>query len=148
MTGRHTAAERAAHPLARDVARQVAVEYGACIRPIQLRKTSLDTGEVEQVIVPCGATLASICPPCAERNKVLRAAQCREGWHLEEEPVADLRPPDDNQKWLVERRADLQAEYDRAEASGEDTAELDVLIQAVEDVGPRSARAGPPPARD
>jgi hypothetical protein len=127
MTGRQTAAERAAHPFARDVVKQVAMEYGACIRPIQLRKTSLDTGEVEQVIVPCGATLDSICPPCAERNKVLRAAQCREGWHLEEEPIADPRPADDYQKWLIERRADLQAEHDRAEVSGADTAEIDAL---------------------
>ena len=40
-----------------------------------------------------GATLASICPPCAERAKLLRAAQCREGWHLEEEPgLARPRP--------------------------------------------------------
>jgi hypothetical protein len=32
------------------------------------------------------ATLASICPPRAERAKALRAAQCRERWHLEDEP--------------------------------------------------------------
>ncbi|HEY7362189.1 MAG TPA: hypothetical protein VH642_15325 [Streptosporangiaceae bacterium] len=32
-----------------------------------------------------------MCPPCAERAKALRAAQCREGWHLEDEP--DLARP-------------------------------------------------------
>ena len=59
-------AERLAMPLARDVLRDVAVENGACIRPIQLRRRTLDTGEVEQVLVPCGHTLASVCPACAE----------------------------------------------------------------------------------
>jgi hypothetical protein len=81
VSGRKTRAERMALPLARDVMKAVALEYGACIRPVQLRKTDLDTGEVEQVMVPCGATLASVCPPCAERSRVLRATQCREGWH-------------------------------------------------------------------
>ena len=63
-------------PLARDVIIGLAVEHGACIRPIQLRRTNLDTGQVEHVLVPCGHTLASVCPSCAERAKTLRAAQC------------------------------------------------------------------------
>jgi hypothetical protein len=40
-------------PLAREVARDLAVEHGACIRPIQLRRTSLDTGEVDTLLVRC-----------------------------------------------------------------------------------------------
>ncbi|MEN3537423.1 replication initiator [Microbispora sp. ZYX-F-249] len=36
--------------------------------------------------VPCGATLESKCPPCAKRNRQLRRAQCREGWHLDHDP--------------------------------------------------------------
>ena len=72
-------AARMAHPTARDAARAVAIDHGACLRPIQLRRTNTDTGEVDQVLVPCGATLASVCPPCAERAKNLRASQCREG---------------------------------------------------------------------
>jgi len=132
VTGRPTRAERAAWPLARDVVKAVAVEHGACIRPVQLRKTDLVTGKVEQVLMPCGATLASVCPPCAERARVLRAARCREGWHLEDEPAADPHPPGDYQKWLAEKRADLQAERDRAETHREDTAGLDGLIDAVE----------------
>lgn len=132
--GRRTRAERLAFPLARDVVKQVALDHGACIRLVQLRKTNLDTGEVEQVMVPCGATLASICPPCAERNKILRAAQCRDGWHLEDEPIMTPGPPDDYyQKCLVERLADLYAERYQAEATGEDTAEFDDLIDAVQD---------------
>jgi hypothetical protein len=63
-----------AMPLAGDVLRDVAVENGACIRPIQLRRTDRETGQRETVLVPCGSTLASVCPPCAERAKALRAA--------------------------------------------------------------------------
>ena len=49
-------------PLARDVVKDLAVEHGACFRPIQLRPTDLATGEVEPVLVPCGHTLASRLP--------------------------------------------------------------------------------------
>ena len=81
-------------PLARQVVRDLAVEHGACIRPVQLRRTNLDTEQIDQVLVPCGHTLASVCPSCAERARSLRAAQCREGWHLEDEPdITPTRPP-------------------------------------------------------
>ena len=93
-TGKTTRAQRMAMPLAREVVKDLAVEHGACIRPIQLRRTNLDTGEVDTVLVPCGHTLAHVCPSCAERARTLRAAQCREGWHLEDEPdLAPDRPP-------------------------------------------------------
>ena len=89
-----TRVQRMAMPLAREVVRDLAVEHGACIRPIQLRRTNLDTGETGQVLVPCGHTLGHVCPACAERAKSLRAAQCREGWHLENEPdLTPTRPP-------------------------------------------------------
>ena len=39
-----TRAERLAMPLAREVVKDLAVEHGACIRPVQLRRTNLDTG--------------------------------------------------------------------------------------------------------
>ena len=87
---RTTRAQRMAMPLARQVVKDLAVEHGACIRPIQLRRTNLDTGEADTVLVPCGHTLAHVCPSCAERARTLRAAQCREGWHLEDEP--DIAP--------------------------------------------------------
>jgi Replication initiator protein, pSAM2 len=84
--GKTTRAQRMTMPLAREVVKDLAVEHGACIRPIQLRRTNLDTGETDTVLVPCGHTLANVCPSCAERAKSLRTAQCREGWHLEDEP--------------------------------------------------------------
>ena len=105
MTQPQTRAQRLAMPLARDVVRQLAVDHGGCVRPIQLRRTDLHTGATEPVLVPCGHTLASVCPSCAERAKTLRAAQCREGWHLDREPIVQADDPDDEQRMWVELRA-------------------------------------------
>ncbi len=127
MTRSGTRAERMRMPFARDVVRELAITHGACIRPVQLRRTDLHTGQVEQVLVPCGHTLASVCPACAERKKALRAAQCREGWHLDREPVSTPDPPDDEQLMWVELRSDAQKRRDAARAAGRDTAEDDQL---------------------
>jgi hypothetical protein len=127
QTTRPTRAQRMAIPLARQVVRDLAAEHGGCIRPIQLRRTDTDTGQVTHVLVPCGHTLASVCPACAERAKTLRAAQCREGWHLDTEPVMEPEPADCVQKMWTEHRADTQKERDHATAAGQNTAELDEL---------------------
>jgi len=101
---------------------------GGCVRPVQLRKTNLDTGQTEQVIVPCGSTLDSVCPACAERCKSLRVQQCRDGWHLEDEPVSPPPRPDDWQSWLLEKRAETQQQRDQAAPVGEDTTGLGGLL--------------------
>ncbi len=132
-TTRVSRAERMAMPLARDVLRDVAVEHGACIRPVQLRRRNLDTGEVETVLVPCGNTLASVCPACAERAKTLRAAQCREGWHLEDEPDLTSDPATEEQKWWITQRAEAQQARDQVEATGQDTTNFDELITELDD---------------
>jgi len=92
-------------PLARNVVKDVAAEHGACLRPVQLRRTDIDTGHVEQVLIPCGHTLASVCPPCAERARMLRAAQCREGWHLDHEPVIDPDPATEDRRRVAKLAA-------------------------------------------
>src|SRR5262249_48413332 len=125
---RQTRVDRMAQPTARDAVRAVAENHGACLRPIQLRRINTQTGETEQVLIPCGATLADICPPCAARAKELRAAQCREGWHLDTEPIPDPPPPDEVQAMWVEHRAQAQADRDHAAQAGEDTEDLDDLI--------------------
>jgi hypothetical protein len=51
-TGKTTRAQRLAMPLARDVVKDIAISHGGCIRPVQLRRTDLATGETEQVLVP------------------------------------------------------------------------------------------------
>jgi hypothetical protein len=128
MPGRQTRAERAATPLARDAIRKIAEASGGCLRPVQLRRTDTVTGESVPVMVPCGATLASICPPCADRAKTLRAQQCRDGWHLEDEP--DLTPgaPDEKQEFWLILRAEAELRRDAAAAAGQDTGDYDRLI--------------------
>ena len=115
---RTTRAQRMAMPLAREVVKDLAVEHGACIRPIQLRRTNLDTGEVDTVLVPCGHTLAHVCPSCAERARTLRAAQCREGWHLEDEPDLTPDPATEDQQWWVTMRAEAQQSATRPTRPG------------------------------
>src|ERR1022692_4110080 len=128
MTQPSTRAQRLAMPLARDVVRELAVEHGGCVRPVQLRRTDLEIGQTEQVLVPCGNTLAAVCPACAERQRTLRATQCREGWHLDHEPVIEPDPPDDEQRMWVEKRAEAQQWRDSTETAGGDTGEDDALI--------------------
>jgi hypothetical protein len=142
MTQARTRAERLAAPLARDVVRQLAIDHGGCIRPVQLRKTNLDTGHAEPVLVPCGHTLASVCPSCAERAKTLRATQCREGWHLETEPVIEPDDPDEEQRYWIETRADYQAARDRADDAGQETSELDELNAELDEEITRSGMRG------
>ena len=141
-TGKTTRAQRLAMPLARDVVKDIAVNHGGCIRPVQLRRTDLATGQTEQVLVPCGHTLASVCPACAERARNLRAAQCREGWHLDREP--DLEPdlPTDNQQWWIEKRAEAQALRDQADKAGEDTGDLDQLLAELDEEISRAGMRG------
>src|SRR5712691_4411345 len=142
MTQPTTRAQRLAMPLARDVVRELAVSHGGCIRPVQLRRTDLHTGRAEQVLVPCGHTLAAVCPGCAERARTLRAAQCREGWHLETEPVITPDNPDDEQLMWAERRAEAQQHRDQADDTGQDTAEDDELIGDLDEQITRSGIRG------
>jgi hypothetical protein len=135
-------------PLARDVVKDVAIEHGGCIRPVQLRRTDLTTGRTEQVLVPCGHTLASVCPACAERAKNLRMAQCREGWHLEDEPDLEPDPATEHQEWWIENRADIQARRDLAAAAGEDAGDLDQLLTELdEEINRAGMRGKVAPAR-
>ena len=146
-----TRAQRMAMPLARQVVQDLAVEHGACIRPIQLRRTNLDTGETDTVLVPCGHTLASVCPSCADRARTLRAAQCREGWHLEDEPDIEPDPATEDQKWWIEKRAEAQQLRDQAAATGQDTGDLDELLgeldEEINGAGMRGKAAPDRPAR-
>jgi hypothetical protein len=152
MTGTSTRADRRAMPLARDSIRKIAESVGGCLRPVQLRRTDTVTGQVEQVMIPCGATLASICPPCAERAKMLRAVQCREGWHLEDEPDPGPPAPDQTQEYWLTLRAEAQVQRDRAEARGQDITVYDTLIGELDAeitrVGVRGTVTTPVPAGD
>ncbi|MFI6882831.1 replication initiator [Streptosporangium canum] len=121
-------------PLALDVAIEVAKLNGVCIHPIEMRRQDIVTGREETFDIPCGATQEAKCPPCAKRNRYLRMAQCREGWHLEAEPVTEPDPATEDQRWLIEFRADVQAKRDAAERDGmsEEVADWDAAIQAID----------------
>ena len=146
--GRTTRAERMTVPLARQVVRDLAAEHGACLRPVQLRRTEIDTGYVEQVLIPCGHTLASVCPPCAERARILRAAQCREGWHLDHEPVIDPDPATEEQRDLITDRAEAQEARDLLASAGLDIGGLDERIGELdEEISESGMRGSVFPAR-
>ncbi len=73
---------------------ELAVEAGACVRPLLTRVTDTETGKQAQVALPCGSTRESKCPSCATKARKLRMQQCREGWHLDEEPDSAADPDD------------------------------------------------------
>ena len=84
----------------------------------------------------------AVCPSCAERARTLRAAQCREGWHLEDEPDLTPDPATDDQQWWVTLRSDAQQSRDQAAAAGQDTADFDELIGELDAEITRPASAG------
>ena len=118
--------------LASDLVKAIALDHGVCIRPVPMRRTDLVTGESEVQYIPCGHTLASVCTPCAERNRKLRATQCREGWHLGVEPVIERADPDDEQRMWMGLRAQAQGMRDRAEKAGDPVEDLDAAIKEVD----------------
>ncbi len=128
--------ERAKQPHARQVMEAVALHHGVCVRPVAMRKTNLATGETNVVALPCGATKTVKCPPCAERAKQLRIQQCREGWHLDQEPDLSPDEPDPSLRPLLEYRATLEEALADARAHRDeaDIAELEAEIADLADM--------------
>ncbi|MDT7616319.1 MAG: hypothetical protein QOF00_3766 [Pseudonocardiales bacterium] len=116
-----TRAQKALLTLTGDVARQLAEDHGVCVRPLALRRIDLTSGRVDVVPIPCGARREDVCPPCAEKQRRLRMVQCREGWHLEHEPIPRPADPSEGQKQLMAVRADLHAAYQTARLDGDET---------------------------
>jgi hypothetical protein len=74
-----------------DMAVAVAESVGVCVRPILRTVTDRATGHTTAVPIPCGSTRSSRCPTCADKARRLRMHQCREGWHLADDPLpADM----------------------------------------------------------
>ncbi|GGO94416.1 hypothetical protein GCM10011584_35380 [Nocardioides phosphati] len=69
---------------------------GVCRRPFLRKVTDRATGDITCVPIPCGSTRARICPACADKARRLRMQQCREGWHLVDDPLPP-QPDDDNE---------------------------------------------------
>ncbi len=100
-----TRAQRAALPISADVARALAEQHGVCIRPPAMRRINTSTGRIEVVPVACGSTREDQCRPCADKARRLRMAQCRQGWHLQDEPVTDRAAPSEDHTALMATRA-------------------------------------------
>jgi hypothetical protein len=148
-----TRAQRATLPLSADVAQALAEQHGVCIRPLAMRRIDTTTRRIDIVPVPCGSTREDQCRPCAEKARRLRMAQCREGWHLDAEPVTDRLAPSEDHKELMATRADLLAVYTECRAVGdeitceqiaESVTELDAELRAA-GVRGRLTPLDPPP---
>ena len=113
-----TAPRKLVAPLARELAEVAATEVGACIRPLAVRRIDTQTGARTTIPIPCGATKASKCPPCADRARRLRMWQAHEGWHLDTDPEIVTAEPTAEQLAVIGYRADLEAA--RAAALAED----------------------------
>ena len=83
-----------------------------------MRRIDTTTGRVDVVPVPCGSTRDDQCPPCADKARRLRMAQCRDGWHLEHEPMIERAKPSAEHQELMAARADLVAAYPSAKTPG------------------------------
>ncbi|MFC5994299.1 replication initiator [Pseudonocardia hispaniensis] len=137
---RLTRAQKALLALSDEVARQLAEDHGVCVRPLAMRRIDLTSGRVDVVPVPCGSTREDRCRPCADKARRLRMVQCRQGWHLEHEPVAAPADPTARQKELMAVRADLHAAYTVAREQGDEdeceeirgvVAEIDAELRAL-----------------
>jgi hypothetical protein len=148
-----TRAQRAALPLTADVAHAIAEQHGVCLRPLAMRRIDTTTGRVDVVPVPCGSTREDQCRPCADKARRLRMVQCRQGWHLDAEPVIERTAPSEEHKQLLATRADLVAVYAECREIGDETtgeqiaeavAELDTELRAL-GVRGRLTPLDPPP---
>jgi hypothetical protein len=119
---RMTRQQRAALPLSTEVAQVIAEQHGVCIRPLAMRRIDTTTGRVDIVPVPCGSTRENQCRPCADKARRLRMAQCRQGWHLDQEPVIKRDQPSQDHKELMAARADLFLAYAQCRAAGDEVA--------------------------
>ena len=128
-------AERMRQPLTADVVAAVADRHGVCVRPFTMEVGDLDTGELRYVPLPCGSTIESVCGPCARKARALRMAQCREGWHLTEEPTLEPEEPSAEQQAALTARADLVAHYQDAVHTGhiEDAEDLRETLQQADE---------------
>jgi replication initiator protein RepSA len=144
-----TRVERMRQPLAADVVAAVADAHGVCIRPFTMEVGDSATGELRYVPLPCGSTLESVCGPCARKARALRMAQCREGWHLTQEPTLDADKPTEEQRAQLTARADLVQLYRHAVAEGSD-GDVDEFRETIREADDKLRQLGvrghlPPP---
>ena len=86
-----------------EVVRDYAAEAGVCVRPVLRTVTDRATGESTTVLIACGSTRESRCPPCADKARRLRMQQCAEGWHLEDDPLPPEPSPGEDDEHQVDQ---------------------------------------------
>ena len=101
------------------VVRELAIAEKVCVRPLIRRVFDRDTGTETRVALACGSTREAVCPPCAQKARVLRMQQCAEGWHRADEPP--VPPPTDPD--VEEQAADVDEQ-------GEDEEEGDRRVRS------------------
>ncbi|MFI6998773.1 replication initiator [Nocardia sp. NPDC050175] len=145
-----TAAQRRALPNLYEVAQAAADQYEVCKRPIAMRVEDPKTGTVTYEGSPCKSTIESVCPACAKANRLLRIAQCREGWHAASEPVEPTSDPTARQVELLTDRADLVAQYRQAVADADEdlAVSLREVIRALDEDLRETGLRGRLPALD
>jgi hypothetical protein len=114
-------------------------QHGVCVRPLVMRRIDTTTGRVEVVPVACGSTCEDQCTPCAEKARRLRMAQCREGWHLDTEPVTDRTTPTEKHRELMAAWADLVAAYTKCKTHGDELICEQITESAAATDPPRSS---------
>ncbi|KZM73822.1 replication initiator [Nocardia terpenica] len=130
---RETAADRRSQPNLAGIAEALADKYGTCRRPLVMYAYDPSTGDSKYVGAPCKSTQECQCPGCAARALRLRQQQCREGWHIEEEPVNPKPEPTERQIELFAARAQMQVDYDQAKDAGDSEA-MDGIREVVHDL--------------
>ena len=73
------------------IVRELAMAERVCVRPLIRRVFDRDTDTETRVALACGSTREAVCPPCAQKARVLRMQQCAKGWHRTDEPPAPPR---------------------------------------------------------
>src|ERR1700743_1178209 len=129
-----TRAERMRQPLATEGVTALAEQHGVCGRPFTMEVGDPETGELRYVPMPCGSTVESVCGPCARKARALRMAQCREGWHLDDEPVFERDEPTEEQTAQFAVRADLVALYRTAVDTGQ-AGDAEELRESIREAG-------------
>ena len=123
------------------VVRDYAAEAGVCVRPVLRTVTDRATGKSTTVLIACGSTRESRCPPCAGKARRLRMQQCAEGWHLEDDPLPpEPSPGDDDENQVGEdgveqSEAGGSARRVRSTRRRSDAAELPKVPQEHRSVG-------------
>ena len=115
MTRERRLPSRSHQGVTTDMAVAAAQGVGVCIRPLLRKVTDRATGSVYTVPLACGSTRETVCQPCAEKARRLRMHQCREGWHLTEDPPHPDTAPDEDQDADEDEQLD-----DDADQEGED----------------------------